>query len=629
MKANILFLLFSLFCTISMAQWDAISPIDFNEERVLAFSDGGSYYKFKKGNISASRNGMEKEMYVRIHILDERGLEALSRVAIPFRRQSEAVRFIKGRTINYENGELTIHELSSKDIYTQQKNKNISETIFALPKVQIGSIIEYTYTYITDNYFSTTWYFQGEFPNQYSKVTFSAGANFHYQPLIQAADQSKINKDLYQGTAVFFQKEIPAFVEEAFVPNLDAYLPKVMFQLVGVYSGGNLQPIFKDWKDLTQSVLLNPQVGSLRKPDKKLYKKVLPELDPPAKALQQMIDICEHVQDRIRWNGQHSFIAKDSRKLVDIYDSGLANSGEMNMVLTSLLQSAGLNAQPMLISTIDNGVAIKVHPFINQFNQIVCLVNIDSKEYILDACQRYTNYALPPENILGQEGWVLDKSKPYWHKVKARVLSQSMVICKLNLTDDAQLKGEVSELHLGYPEQNIYNLQKNNPEKFWATYLADDWKLEKGKISEGKDQNNGLRMSYQLASDEWAEKAGDLILCDVFKPWREEENPFMATERQYPIDLSYPYIHRKTFTLDIPPGFKVESYPKATSISLPQRAISFRMTSSLLNNGKSLKIETQIRVQRVQYKPLEVGLLRQIFEKQMQKESEPIVLKRI
>lgn len=344
MKTLILGFFLFFFFDVALGQWAAVSSMDFNEEKAFAFSGGKSYYKFKKAEIFASKDGMVKKIYARLHILDEKGVDELSKVSLLFRRRSDIVKNIEGRTINFENGELAFDELSSKEIYSNQRDKEVSELIFALPRVRIGSIIEYTYTLITDNYFSTTWYFQGELPNQYSEVTFSAGTNFHYQPLIQAADQSKISRNIDRETATFFQENIPAARDETFVPNQEDYLPKVMFQLVGINANGSVQPIFKDWEDLTKSVLNNPQVGNLRKASKKLYARALASMNPSQTPFEVMTEICKHVHDHVDWNGYHSFIAKDSRKPLEIYESGSGNSGEVNMVLNSLLRSAGLDA---------------------------------------------------------------------------------------------------------------------------------------------------------------------------------------------------------------------------------------------------------------------------------------------
>lgn len=283
----------------------------------------------------------------------------------------------------------------------------------------------------------------------------------------------------------------------------------------------------------------------------------------------------------------------------------------------------------MLISTIDNGSAVKIHPFINQFNHIVVLVKVEGKEYVLDGCQKYTNFSLPPENILGQEGWLLDLRNPKWYKVEAKVLSQSFVVCELKLNEFEELNGKISEIHFGYPEQDLYNEYAGDEHNFWKEYIGEDWKLKDEELTGEDDDKKGLRLTYKLTSSDWAEEAGDLILLDIFKPWRLEKNPFSEEERIFPIDLSYPYIYRKAITLEVPDGYTIESYPQAAAISLPERAISFAMSSQLLNGGKILKVETLFKVQRVYYKSIEVDLLRQIFEQQLIKESEMVVLKKL
>jgi hypothetical protein len=61
---------------------------------------------------------------------------------------------------------------------------------------------------------------------------------------------------------------------------------------------------------------------------------------------------------------------------------------EINLMLTAMLRYAGLDANPVLTSTRDNGIA--VFPTRTAYNYVIASVKIADKQYLLDATSKYT-----------------------------------------------------------------------------------------------------------------------------------------------------------------------------------------------------------------------------------------------
>ena len=70
-----------------------------------------------------------------------------------------------------------------------------------------------------------------------------------------------------------------------------------------------------------------------------------------------------------------------------------------------MLRKAGLKANPLVLSTTDNGTLNYVFPSITQLNYLITLVEIDGKNYLMDAAHEYSNINTLPEYCLNYRGF--------------------------------------------------------------------------------------------------------------------------------------------------------------------------------------------------------------------------------
>ena len=61
------------------------------------------------------------------------------------------------------------------------------------------------------------------------------------------------------------------------------------------------------------------------------------------------------------------------------------NVADINLLLTASLINHGLKAEPVLLSTRENGRANEIYPVMSLLNYVICCLKIDDKEYYLDA----------------------------------------------------------------------------------------------------------------------------------------------------------------------------------------------------------------------------------------------------
>ena len=76
---------------------------------------------------------------------------------------------------------------------------------------------------------------------------------------------------------------------------------------------------------------------------------------------------------------------------------------------------------------------------------------------------------------------------------------------------------------------------------------------------------------------------GDYIYLNPFVVKFFDKNPFVSTERNYPIDFGYPMKYQYILNMKLPEGYKLKSFPEGKNLTLP-------------NNGGLLKLSVNDNV---------------------------------
>ena len=65
--------------------------------------------------------------------------------------------------------------------------------------------------------------------------------------------------------------------------------------------------------------------------------------------------VFNYVKSNVKWNDFKGYSCNDGVKKA--YKDKVGNTAEINLMLTAMLRFAGFNANPVLVSTRDNGIA--------------------------------------------------------------------------------------------------------------------------------------------------------------------------------------------------------------------------------------------------------------------------------
>jgi hypothetical protein len=89
---------------------------------------------------------------------------------------------IKAATYNLVDGKVEVSKMTSDAKFTNRIDKSHIVKKFTLPNVKEGSIIEYTYTTVSDFIFALDdWYFQGKYPTKYTSFSFTLPQYYIYK----------------------------------------------------------------------------------------------------------------------------------------------------------------------------------------------------------------------------------------------------------------------------------------------------------------------------------------------------------------------------------------------------------------------------------------------------------------
>ena len=71
--------------------------------------------------------------------------------------------------------------------------------------------------------------------------------------------------------------------------------------------------------------------------------------------------------------------------LTDVFKNKTGGASDINHILINLLRDAGIQADPVALSTRENGQLIPSFPSISKLNYIITRVTINGKQILLDA----------------------------------------------------------------------------------------------------------------------------------------------------------------------------------------------------------------------------------------------------
>lgn len=609
-------------------------------------ADAAYLYKYRRSYFIYTQNQgfqLVTEIHNRIKIYTKDGFDYATSSIKYYKPdsggESESVSSIKGYTFYIDNGKVVKEKLSKDGIFKEKINKYNRKVKITMPKIKEGCVLDVKYkitspyaTSIADVQFQKgipikKLSSQVEFPEYYRFNKLNKG--FYMVPMKTSSKIDRIGNLAFTTNVFTFEsKDIPALKNnEAYVANINNYRGGVKFELSEtnfLSIGGDYKNYSSTWENISKQIYKSSAFGS--ELDKSSYYK-----DDLAKILadnttdnQKILAIFEFVKSKVKWNG---FYGKYTEKGVrSAYKENTGNVADINLMLTAMLRSAGLNANPVLISSQGNGMPL--YPTLNGFDYVISVVQLpNNQNVLLDATEQYSMPNILPVRALNWNGrLVTEEGNSSWVKLSTEIhaTEENMVLAKV--TDDLMVEGLI---RTKYGNLNALNFRKNynhiKEEELITKYEDNNnLEIEDFKIVNKEKLSKPVIRNVKFSTEDLIEQIGNKIYIEPLLFLTKRKNPFKVDERKYPIDFATAWQDKNIISINIPEGYTVEKLPETLAIGLPENYGVFKYKVTQVGN----KIKT---ISMLQFNssviPVEYYVsLKDFYGKLVQKQTEKIVL---
>jgi hypothetical protein len=575
--------------------------------------------------------------------------------------ESEKLFSIKGSTFNLENGVISETKLDEKSIFNEKYNSRIDEKKFTMPALKAGSIFELEYVVKSPFDFNLQpWSFDGDYPRLLSEYSILIPPPLHYvmrmqgqtafdldttkavfENLVVRVNNGTNSDDVYNITGAstyrkWIKKNVPALHEEPYTTNIDNYYSRVKFQLKYIQwtKESERHEQGSTWNLSAKRLLENQDFGLALNSNNGWMADDLAEITKGAGSNREKTrKIYEFIRDNFKAEADEGYGIQGlyvHHSLKDVFKRRQGNVAEINLLLTAMLRKAGIEADPMIISTRDHGIADPSYPLLEDYNYVVCVSRQDDDVFLLDASQKYGRFGQLPVSCYNGWGHVMNEETPFPLYFSSDSLDNENMTNIIIINDE---KGKASgSLHVAYGVFESTDMR----EEIGSTSIPDyQKKIQESKGKEMAIENLGFdslkNYDFPLALH-YDFVLNDAAKSDVmyFNPMLGEgltENPFKSMERHYPVEMPYRINETYVLNMDIPAGYQVDELPKSARVIYNDNEGMFEY---LIQKGDgNIQMRVKLNFNKAFFPTDEYGILRDFFAAVVKKEQEQIVFKKI
>jgi hypothetical protein len=629
-------------------------PLDPSAGAAILFSKGNTYMTFS----AHSGFDLTTEVDMKIKIYTKEGYEWASKVIPLYISGSsrESVDISKAITYNLEGGVIKKSKLKSEGEFTEEVNKYWSSKKIMMPDVKEGSIIEFRYV-VRSPFISVfpDWNFQESIPVNYSEYTTKIPEYYVYNPNFRGyyaprvttkttvnsfnytskeRSEGRVTSTSFENNKIEYKENIttyileklPAMKDEAYVNNVSNYTASIEHELsMTKYPNEPIKSFSSTWEDVAKTIYnyddFGPELGKTGYFEDDLTALLAGKTTKEEKA----ITIFFYVKERMNWNEYTGYSCDGGVKKA--YKDKTGNAAEINLMLTAMLRYAGLDANPVLVSTRSNKIAL--FPNRSAFNYVIAAVDIDGKTMMLDATSKAAMPNILPTRAVNWFGRLIRKDGSSVNiDLTPQIISKEVINISAKMTADGQISGKARDQYLDYNAFMFREYYSNvNKEVYLEKKEKDLGGIEINNYTvSDKDYGKPVVEDFDFVHNNVSDIIGDKIYINPMLFFTQKENPFKLEKREYPIDFVFPHQDKYMINLSLPEGYVIESLPKSATIVMEENIGSFKYNIGSTNN--IIQIGVVLDINAATLAPDYYATLKDFFNKMIEKQSEKIVLKK-
>lgn len=561
----------------------------------------------------------------------------------------DRVVFSNAVTYNLENGKIVKTKVSGEGKFTKEVNEFWSEAIIAMPNVKPGSIIEFKYVMTTDAIAEFPEFkFQYDIPVAFSEYTTEIPQFFIYKPIKTGIGYVKTKAEISKGYQNFSNEHnqmvnlsyqqinttytaysLAAMKEEPYVDNIENYRLAMKHELSKtVFPDAPEKNYAESWEGVAANIFKDERFG------KELAKRSY--IDPfMAQAIgaavtdaEKAAAIFDFVKRTMNWNGFNGYNTK--KGVEKAFSDQTGNAAEINFILIAMLNRAGLFANPVLLSTVSNG--IPTFPNRTVFNFVIASVTIEGKQMLLDATDKNAAPNILPMRDLNWSGRLIRSDASSEEiKLTPKNLSKETINIVAKIGNNGHVSGKLRFVRTDYEGLYFRNKYGSQNQSLYIENLENKYQgLKVSEYTSDLDNNTvkPITESFNFESDNVAEIIEGKLYLDPLLFYTIEKNPFVLEERQLPIYYGYPFQLKYNVSIEIPEGYMVESMPKSTKVVTGEDAFGI-FTFNITSADNKIQIMTTQEINTAIISNHSYNSLKDFYKKMIDKQHEKIILKKI
>ncbi|MEJ1222570.1 transglutaminase domain-containing protein [Sediminicola sp. 1XM1-17] len=620
-------------------------------------------YKYRITYFNYNQNtGFEMitDVHERIKIYTKEGFDYATKKINLYKdgNSKEQVSNLKAYTFNLTGNSIEEDKLRNDGIFDVEMSSYFDQTSFTMPNIKEGSVIEYKYTVVSPfisnvedfklqhdipikqllGVFEAPEYFNfrvntkgylmvaPKVESQPDRIIFNSKSRTGYTNTTTSYNSSTI--EYTKNISTYEMANIPALKEEPHVNNINNYRAAVSYELAFTkFPNSPLEHYSTTWEDVVKTIYKSSSFGSeLNRTG--YYDKDLDELlesisDPMEKAMA----IFDFVKSTVTWNGNYGKYTNDGVKKA--YNENVGNVAEINLMLTSMLRYAGLEANPVLVSTRDNGIPL--FPTREGYDYVICGLVFQGNTLLLDATAKNSVPNVLPFRVLNWNGRMIEKDgNSTLVDLLPNDAALKAISLNVNIAEDGGIQGKMRSTNKGHTAMFYRDGYMANKKEEYIEELENKYggmEISEFEVVNASDLMAPISETYSFIKDKQVEVIGDRLYFSPLFFLKTTENPFKLEKREFPIDFGFASTTKFIVNVNLPEGYKIETAPEPISVMLPEGLGAFRYNVSVNANGLQLLVSTDINKSIIS--AANYDFLKNYYKQMIEKMNERVVLSKI
>lgn len=630
---------------------ESVYELDNTADAIVLYEKNRIYFEYN----NSEGFMLVTDVFKRVKLYNKNGFEHANHELFLYNQggSKEKLSGLKAVTYILEKDKIIETKLKKDGVFESEYSESLDQVKFTMPSLKEGSIIEYKYKITSPFIFNIGRIgLQGEIPIKKLEVQVEMPEYFNFKRFTTGYLPINFKESIKNGSIshsvatrvgssnqrsldyrIFINSihsvHIPAFKKEPYSGNSKNYISSIVYELQFTkFPNGAVKSYSTTWEDVAKTIYKSSSFGN--ELDKNNYYKVdidklLTNVNTPLEKIQLIYD---YVKNKMTWNEYQSVYTRDGVRKA--YKENMGNSAEINLMLTSMLSYAGIDANPVIVSTSDR--IIPLFPTLSGFNYVISRVKLPNSDIVyMDATDKYGMLNVLPDRVIKGSGRVIAKnSTSQIVDLRPEKTSLNRYSMQCEIDAEGAVSGKFNVRHVDYQAhdfrvENAVKDDESKSKRLKEKYNIDE--IEDYTVKGINEYGKGVSESFNFVSYNQIELIDNEIYFPPLLFLRDKESIFKSNEREYPVDFGYGYTNTYMISIKIPEGYEVSEFPKSEMFKLPDNIGAFSFRSKVANQMVQIVVNETINTPFLlpDYYPV----LKQFYTQLIEKENEQVVLKKI